>query len=80
MFNRRLFLIPVWFLAQWVHNLFLGMSLGQALDMMTSIESLWISAVVVTVIILYAGGYQVVYESSAAKKPEPAEKPTAPKP
>jgi H+/Cl- antiporter ClcA len=70
--NRRLLLIPVWFLAQYIYNLFSGMSLGQALGMMTSIESLWLSFVVVVVVILYANGYGVAFGTSPAKKPKPA--------
>ncbi len=56
------------------------MSAGQALDMMTSIESLWISAFVITVVVLYANNYQVVFGGGAAENPEQTEKPTAPKP
>jgi hypothetical protein len=78
--TRRLLLIPVWFLAQYVYNLFSGLSMGRSLAMMTSIESLWYSAVVVTVIVLYARNYQVVFGDGTAGKPEPTEKTSAPKP
>jgi hypothetical protein len=77
--KRRLLLIPVWFLAQYLWNMFSGMSFGEALDMMTSINSLWISAVVITAIVLYAKNYQVVYESNATKKPSPTQKAIVPK-
>ncbi len=74
--NHRLWLIPIWFVAQYIWNFLSGMSAGQALDMMTSLNSLWISAVVITVIVLYAKNYQVVFgrdeerqkNSSAPKK------------
>lgn len=68
--NRRYLLIPVWFLAQYVHNLFLGMSAGQALDMMTSIEDLWFSLVVVVVVVLYANGYGVEFGKGPDQKPK----------
>ncbi len=72
--NRRFILIPAWFLAQYIHNLILGMSVGQALDMMTSIESLWYSVIVVTVIVLYARNYKVVF----GKEPEQPREPVVP--
>ena len=78
--NRRFLLIPVWLVAQYLWNLFSGMSAGQALDMMTSINSLWISAVVITVVVLYARNYQVVFGNKDPEKPEPAEKSITPKP
>lgn len=70
--NRRLLLIPIWFLAQYIHNLFSGIPFGQALAMMTSIESLWYSVVVVTVIVLYARNYQVVFGKVAKQPQKPA--------
>ena len=78
-FKRRLLLIPAWFVAQYLWNMFSGMSFGQSLDMMTSINSLWISAVVITAIVLYAKNYQVVYESNATKKPSHTQKAIVPK-
>lgn len=74
--NHRLWLIPIWFVAEYIWNLLSGMSAGQALDMMTTLNSLWISAVVITVVVLYAKNYQVVFgkdeerqkSSSAPKK------------
>jgi len=78
-FKRRLILIPVWFLAQYLWNVFSGMSFGEALGTMTSINSLWISAVVITVIVLYAKNYQVVYESNATPKPSRTQKVVVPK-
>ncbi len=71
-FRRRLLLIPVWLVAQYVWNLFSGMSASQALAMMTSIESLWISVVVITVIVLYARNYQVVFGKESEQKRKPA--------
>lgn len=59
--RRRLLLIPAWFLAQYIWNLFSGMSFSQALGMMTSIQDLWYSAVVVTIIVIYAKNYQVAF-------------------
>jgi len=67
--NRRLLLIPAWFLAQYIWNLFSGMSAVQALSMMTTINSLWISAVVITAIVLYANDYQVVFGKDSDGKP-----------
>jgi hypothetical protein len=78
--KQRLWLIPVWFVAQYGRNLFSGMSTGQALGAMTSIGELWISALVIAVIVLYANNYQVVFGDRDAKKPESIEKPAAPKP
>ena len=77
--KRRLLLIPFWFLAQYLWNVSSGVSFGEALDMMTSINSLWISAVVITAIVLYAKNYQVVFESNATKKPSHVQKSIAPK-
>jgi hypothetical protein len=48
------------------------MSASQALAMMTSIESLWISVVVITVIVLYARNYQVVFGKESEQKRKPA--------
>jgi hypothetical protein len=72
--KRRLLLIPAWLVAQFVWNMFSGASATDALSNMTSISSLWISAVVIIAIVLYAKNYQVVYESNAIKKPCEAEK------
>jgi hypothetical protein len=66
--TRRLLLIPVWLLAQYVHNLLSGMSMGQALAMMTSLESLLFSLVVVVVVVLYANGYQVAFGGAATQE------------
>jgi hypothetical protein len=73
MHKRRLWLIPAWLVAKYLWNMVSGMSAGQALDAMTSINNLWISAVVITVIVLYAMNYQVTYEKAAKPK-----KPAAP--
>lgn len=69
--KHRLLLIPAWLLAQFVWNLFSGLPAGQALDTMTSIESLWASAVVITVIVLYARNYQVVFGKDPQKPATP---------
>jgi hypothetical protein len=66
-FKRRLLLIPIWLLAQYLWNLFSGMSIGTALDMMTSLNELWVSAAAVTVIVLYAKNYRLVFEGKGSK-------------
>lgn len=69
--KRRLWLIPAWLVAQYIWNLFSGMSGVAAFETMTSIESLWISAVVITFIVLYANNYQLAFgkEAKQTKKP-----------
>jgi hypothetical protein len=73
-FRRRLFLIPAWLAAQYVWNLFSGETAGQALAMMTAIVELWPTAIVITVIVLYAKGYEIGYGNDTAKKTGPESK------
>jgi hypothetical protein len=77
-FRRRLLLIPIWLSAQYVWNLVHGASLVSALEAMTSISSLWVSAVVVTVTILYARNYEVVFERGAPARQDQPTKPVSP--
>jgi len=67
MFNRRLFLIPAWLVAQFAWNLFSGSSLRSAFEEMTSLNSIWASLVVIVAIVLYARGYQVAFGKDDAK-------------
>lgn len=65
----RLWLIPLWLLAQciWI-RIDNAPSWLDAIALMTSIEHLWYSAVVIVVIVLYANNYQVVYGKPETKK------------
>ncbi|MGB0063073.1 MAG: hypothetical protein WBP85_01395 [Terracidiphilus sp.] len=80
MIKRRLLLIPAWLVAQYVYNLFSGMSAGLALAAMTSIAELWYSAIVIAVIVLYANNYKLEYGNKKAETPKPTGKPAEPKP
>lgn len=71
MFNRRLFLIPIWLVAQYIWNLYQQGSFAQAFAAMTSLDSLWVSFIVTIAIIYYA--------TKASGKPDESRKPSAPK-
>jgi len=60
--NRRLLLIPAWFVAQYVWDLFPSWDFVGALEAMTSPISLMTSLLVIVVIVLWANKYQVVFE------------------
>lgn len=68
MVKTRLWLIPLWLVAQCVWIRTDVDSWLDALALMTSIEHLWPTAIVVTVVVLYANKYQLVYGKDAAKK------------
>ncbi len=69
MFNRRLFLIPVWLVAQYAWNAYSQGSFVHGFEAMTSLDSLWVSFVVIVAVVYYA---------MKAKRPEQAPKAAAP--
>jgi hypothetical protein len=68
MVKTRLWLIPLWLVAQ---GIWIRVEVGSWLDtltLMTSAEHLWITFVVIAVIVLYASKYRVEYGKDATKK------------
>jgi hypothetical protein len=54
MFNRRLLLIPVWLVAQYLWNVIGQHSLTRGFEVMTSLDSIWVSFIVTAAIVYYA--------------------------
>jgi len=69
MIKTRLWLIPLWLLAQciWI-RIDAAQSWLDAISLMTSIEHLWYSGIVIVVIVLYANKYGLEYDKPAVKK------------
>jgi hypothetical protein len=66
MFNRRLFLVPVWLGAQYLYNAISQHSFTRGFEVMTSLDSLWVSFIVTIAIFYYAS--KATEKKSATQK------------